>query len=103
MDIEFTNEGQLDEQLSTLNNVVDDSDSELKTYIVNYVGNKLQPENEEVTVKMVVETLATEFPEFILALAEENWVRGYEQALVDVDEGKKLIEETNQNKDDNEE
>ena len=103
MDIEFTNEDQLDEQLSTLNNVVDDSDSELKTYIVNYVGNKLQPENEEVTVKMVVETLATEFPEFILALAQENWVRGYEQALVDVDEGKKLIEETNQNKDDNEE
>jgi hypothetical protein len=103
MDIEFTNKDQLDEQLSTLNNVVDDSDSELKTYIVNYVGNKLQPENEEVTVKMVVETLATEFPEFILALAEENWVRGYEQALVDVDEGKKLIEEANQNKDDNEE
>ena len=61
MDIEFTNKDQLDEQLSTLNNVVDDSDSELKTYIVNYVGNKLQPENEEVTVKMVVETLATEF------------------------------------------
>ena len=93
MDIEFTNEGQLDEQLSTLNNVVDDSDSELKTYIVNYVGNKLQPENEEVTVKMVVETLATEFPEFILALAEENWVRGYEQALVDVDEGENLYKQ----------
>ena len=53
----------------------------------------MQPENAEVTVKMVVETLAVEFPEFILALAEENWVRGYEQALADVDTGKKLMEE----------
>tara|TARA_R100000093_G_C1929651_1_gene68324 strand:+ start:242 stop:442 length:201 start_codon:yes stop_codon:yes gene_type:complete len=57
------------------------------------VGSKVQPENAEVTVKMVVETLAVEFPEFILALAEENWVRGYEQALADVDTGKKLMEE----------
>ena len=93
MDIEFTNEDEINEQLSTLGHTVDRSDSELKTYIVNYVGNKVQPENEEVTVKMVVETLAVEFPEFILALAEENWVRGYEQALADVDTGKKLVEE----------
>ena len=93
MDIEFTNEKELEDELSTLNNVVESLDSELKTYIVNYVGSKLQPENEEVTVKMVVETLAEEFPEFILALAEENWVRGYEQALSDVDTGKRLMEE----------
>jgi|TARA_Y100000296_G_C5174430_1_gene259207 hypothetical protein len=93
MDIEFTNEDEVNEQLSTLNEAVDESDSELKTYIVNYVGSKVQPENAEVTVKMVVETLAVEFPEFILALAEENWVRGYEQALADVDTGKKLMEE----------
>ena len=33
---------------------------------------------------MIVETLAEEFPEFVLALAEENWVRGYEQALADL-------------------
>ena len=93
MDIEFTNEKELEDELSTLNNVVESLDSELKTYIVNYVGSKLQPENEEVTVKMVVETLAEEFPEFILALAEENWVRGYEQALLDVDTRKRLMEE----------
>ena len=32
-------------------------------------------------------------PEFVLALAEENWVRGYHQALNDVDAGQKIIEE----------
>ena len=92
MDIEFTNEDEINEQLSTLGHTVDRSDSELKTYIVNYVGNKVQPENEEVTVKMVVETLAVEFPEFILALAEENWVRGYHQALEDIEIGRQAAQ-----------
>jgi hypothetical protein len=34
---------------------------------------------------MIVEVLAEEFPEFVLALAEENWIRGYRQALDDVE------------------
>ena len=41
---------------------------------------------------MIVEVMAQEFPEFVLALAEENWVRGYQQALDDVDTGKKIAE-----------
>ena len=32
---------------------------------------------------MVAETLAEEFPEFLLVMAEENWVRGYKQGLDD--------------------
>ena len=37
--------------------------------------------------------MAKEFPEFVLALAEENWVRGYQQGLVDVEAGMKIAEE----------
>ena len=51
----------------------------LKEYMIDYVGNKHNPENDDVTVDMVVETLAEEFPEFLLMVAEENYIRGYEQ------------------------
>ena len=55
----------------------------LKELVVNYIGNRLAgPEN--ITVDMAVEVFAAEFPEFLLAVAEENFLRGYEQALVDV-------------------
>ena len=46
--------------------------SELKTYLVEYVGTKLN--NEEVTVNMVAEVLAADFPEFTFAFAEENFL-----------------------------
>ena len=42
---------------------------------------------------MIVETMAKEFPEFVLALAEENWIRGYQQALDDITEGEKLYKQ----------
>jgi hypothetical protein len=42
---------------------------------------------------MIVESMAKEFPEFVLAVAEENWIRGYQQALQDVTEGEKLYKE----------
>lgn len=58
--------------------------SDLKNYIVEYVGNRLAPESEEVTAEMVVEVLAKEFPEIVLLMAEENWIRGYEQGLEDL-------------------
>lgn len=60
------------------------SDGDLKEMIVNYVGNKIQPENDEVTVAMVIEVLAGEFPEVVLALAEENYIRGYTQGIEDI-------------------
>jgi hypothetical protein len=56
-------------------------DSKLKEYLVEYTGNKF--DQEEVTVHMVVETLATDFPEFLYAFAEENFLRGYQQGLDD--------------------
>ena len=43
----------------------------------------MNPETGEVTVENVVDIMAHEFPEFLLAVAEENWVRGYEQGLYD--------------------
>ncbi len=61
------------------------SDGELKETIITYVGNKLNPENEEVTVAMVIEILAAEFPEVVLALAEENYIRGYTQGVEDAE------------------
>ena len=60
------------------------TESELKEIIVNYVGNTLDPEANEITVEQVVEVFAEQFPEFLLAVAEENWVNGYTQALNDV-------------------
>ena len=56
----------------------------LKEYMIDYVGNKHNPDTDDITVDMVVETLAEEFPEFLLMVAEENYIRGYEQALDDV-------------------
>ena len=59
--------------------------NELKKLLVNYVGELLQPENDEVTVEMILGTLAEEFPEVMLVVAEENFIRGYQQAMNDVD------------------
>ena len=75
------------------NNQITESDSELKNLIIDYVGNALNPDDDTVTMEMLVETMAKEFPEFMLAIAEENWIRGYHQGLADVDAGKKLVQE----------
>jgi len=56
-------------------------DSELKKYLVEYTGTRL--DNEEVTVNMIAEIMAAEFPEFVFALAEENFLRGYQTGLDD--------------------
>ena len=39
-------------------------DNKLKEFIVNYVGEKTNPEEEEVTVEMILDVFATDFPEF---------------------------------------
>jgi len=65
----------------------------LKEVLVTYVGNKANPENGDVTAEHIVEVMSDEFPEFLLLVAEENWVRGYEQALNDVEEGERLVKE----------
>ena len=68
-----------------LNKVIQPEESELKDIIVDFVGNKTNPENNEVTVEHIIEVFAEQFPEFLLVLAEENWVNGYTQALNDVE------------------
>ena len=67
--------------------------NELKEWLVDYVGKKYSPDDGEVNVEMIIKTLAKEFPEFLLPIAEENFIRGYQQAMNDVDEGQRLVEE----------
>tara|TARA_B100000282_G_C31661819_1_gene457878 strand:- start:418 stop:702 length:285 start_codon:yes stop_codon:yes gene_type:complete len=57
----------------------------LKEMVVDYVGTKLNPESDEITVGQIIEVFASEFPEFVITVAEENWINGYTQALKDVD------------------
>ena len=56
-------------------------ESKLKEYLIEYVGTKF--DNEQVTVNMIAEALADEFPEFVFAFAEENFLRGYQLGLED--------------------
>tara|TARA_Y100000034_G_scaffold29508_1_gene35577 strand:- start:1001 stop:1312 length:312 start_codon:yes stop_codon:yes gene_type:complete len=58
-------------------------DSKLKEMLVEYVGTKLS--KEEVTVHMIIEVMAAEFPDFVFAFAEENFLRGYQLGLDDAD------------------
>lgn len=60
-------------------------DNELKALFIDYIGNKLQPKNGEVTVEMCVQVLAEEFPDFLLLVAQENFIRGYRQCLIDLE------------------
>ena len=76
-----------------LDSVVEKTESDLKLWLVDYVGEKQNPENGDVTVENIVNVMAEEFPEFLMAVAEENWVRGYEQALNDVEMGERLAAE----------
>ena len=59
------------------------TESELKEIIVNYVGNTIDPDTDEITVENIIDVFADQFPEFLLALAEENWINGYTQAITD--------------------
>ena len=60
-----------------------ETDTPLKEILVEYVGEKVNPENQEVTLEHILDVMAEEFPEFVLALAEENFLRGYAQGLAD--------------------
>ncbi len=63
--------------------MVVEKDSDLKEYLVEYVGTKM--DKEEVTVEMITEVLAVEFPEFMYSMAEENFLLGYKQGLDDAE------------------
>ena len=70
-----------------------DLDNDLKKYIVEYVGNVANPADGLITAEMIISILARDIPEVVLPLAEENFIRGYKQALTDVEVGKKIYEE----------
>ena len=59
------------------------ADADLKNMIIDYTGHKLQPEDGKVDINMIAELLATEFPEFVYAFAEQNFIRGYQLGLED--------------------
>lgn len=82
----------ISEQLSTLSDIASGG-GPLKDYIINHVGTVKKPEDDEVTIGMIIDVLAEEFPQLVLCVSEENWVRGYQQALTDVEEGEKLFNE----------
>ena len=58
-------------------------ESELKDFLIEFTGTKLNPDDELVKVHMIAEVLAAEFPEFAYAFAEENFLRGYKLGLED--------------------
>lgn len=62
-----------------------EKDNSLKQIFVEYVGEKLKPDNNEVNVEMCVQVLAEEFPDFLLLVAQENFLRGYRQCLADTE------------------
>ena len=79
------------------------NDTPLKDLIVDFVGNKLNPENDEVTIEHITEVFSEEFPEFLLKMAEENWINGYTQALNDVDFVKNEMKKQNVTENNNQE
>jgi hypothetical protein len=94
----YTIENNINKEVFMENDVLNQevkAENPMKEWLVTYVGTKMQPEDGGVTVNMIVNAMADEFPEFLLAIAEENFIRGYEQALYDVDHGV-LKQETNE-------
>jgi hypothetical protein len=81
MDIKFKDKKETENLALT---EIVEPDTDLKNWLVEYAGEKCSSEDGLVTVGMIVETMAAEFPEFVLAVAEENWVRGYQQAFYDL-------------------
>lgn len=72
-------------------------DNPMKEWLVNYVGETVKPENNQVTVGMIVEQMMKEFPEFLMVIAEENFIRGYQQAFADLEEHQKQTQEQQNN------
>lgn len=74
----------LNEKDESLTAPIEETDNKpLKKLIVDYVGQKLKPDNKTINVEMIAGVLAEEFPEFLFAIAQENWLRGYQQAMTD--------------------
>lgn len=71
------------EQTETVEETVEETNSELKQFMINYTGQEHNPEDEMITVHMIIHTLAADFPELVYTIAEENFIRGYQLGLDD--------------------
>jgi len=72
-------------------------DSKLKEIIVNYVGNILKPDKEEVTMEMIIEIFSKEFPELLLTLCEERYMIGFIEGIDYVNQFNNPSEEKKEN------
>ena len=88
---EFPNEAQQDANPDLTAPV--EKVNPMKEWLVDYVGGILNPADGNVTTEMIVHAFGVEFPELMLAIAEENWMRGYAQALHDSEKGFELLKE----------
>jgi len=75
MSDKFVNKGILDKVVEVRNEVQED--------LVRHVENKINVHKDQITIGQVIGILASEFPEIVIAIAEENWIRGYKQGLDD--------------------
>jgi len=75
MSDKFVNKGILDKTVEVRN--------ELQEDLVRHVRNKIN--EDQVTLGQVIGILASEFPELVITIAEENWIRGYKQGLDDAE------------------
>jgi len=75
MSDKFVNKGILDKTVEARN--------ELQEDLVRHVGNRINQQEDQVTIGQVIGVLASEFPELVISIAEENWIRGYKQGLED--------------------
>ena len=75
MSDKFVNNGILDKAVQVRN--------ELQEDLVRHVGNRINQQENQVTIGQVIGVLASEFPELVITIAEENWIRGYKQGLED--------------------
>lgn len=67
---------------SLLENV--DDNSEFKNMILSYIANK--HELTKITIDDVIAECQREFPELPLVMVEDSWIRGYQAALVEMEE-----------------
>jgi hypothetical protein len=71
--------------------------NKLKKLLIKYTEEVLQPENQDVTLEMILMVLASQFPDLVLSLAEENFIRGYDQAFADMEKFQKDMENNKNN------
>jgi len=90
----------LEEEKNPVLTQVVERENELKDFVVQYVGEELKPENGEITVEMIIEVFAKDFPEFLMPIAEENFIRGYQQAFLDIEAAEAQLENEESQKDD---